>query len=212
VVSLVKRSSLDQPVPDLYLFGLLGAFKGYYPGYARSILTSGDHFTWAVLKAHTGNTAGRVTLRSRDPREMPAINFHYFEEGNNKEEDLNAVVEGIETVRRINARSGDAIEEEILPGPGVKTKAQIREFIKDNAWGHHASCSCRIGPPGDKMAVVDSRFKVHGIRNLRVVDASVFPRIPGFFIVCAIYMIGEKARDVIVEDAHKINLDPDGHL
>ena len=44
-------------------------------------------------------------------------------------------------------------------------------------------------------------FKVHGVEGLRVVDASVFPRIPGFFLVSAIYMIGEKAADVIAADA-----------
>ena len=51
------------------------------------------------------------------------------------------------------------------------------------------------------MAVVDSKFRVQGTKNLRVVDASVFPRIPGFFIVTSIYMISEKASDVILADA-----------
>ena len=51
------------------------------------------------------------------------------------------------------------------------------------------------------MAVVDSKFRVHGTKNLRVVDASVFPHIPGLFIVTAIYMISEKASDVILADA-----------
>jgi choline dehydrogenase len=58
-----------------------------------------------------------------------------------------------------------------------------------------------MGPAGDPMAVVDSRFRVFGTQGLRVVDASVFPRIPGFFIVTPIYMISEKAADVITEDA-----------
>jgi choline dehydrogenase-like flavoprotein len=49
--------------------------------------------------------------------------------------------------------------------------------------------------------VLDSNFSVHGARRLRVVDASVFPRIPGFFLVSAVYMIGEKAADVILRDA-----------
>ena len=52
------------------------------------------------------------------------------------------------------------------------------------------------------MAVVDSRFRVIGTKGLRIVDASVFPRIPGFFIVTPIYMISEKAADVIIEDAN----------
>jgi choline dehydrogenase len=51
------------------------------------------------------------------------------------------------------------------------------------------------------MPVVDSRFRVFGTKGLRIVDASVFPRIPGFFIVTPIYMIGKKAADVIVEAA-----------
>ena len=50
------------------------------------------------------------------------------------------------------------------------------------------------------MAVLDGRFRVRGTRGLRVVDASVFPRIPGFFITCAIYVAGEKAADAILED------------
>jgi choline dehydrogenase len=53
------------------------------------------------------------------------------------------------------------------------------------------------------MAVVDSRFRVLGTQGLRVVDASVFPKIPGYFIVSAVYMISEKASDVITEDASR---------
>lgn len=58
-----------------------------------------------------------------------------------------------------------------------------------------------MGPKDDPMAVVDGNFRVHGTKNLRVVDASVFPRIPGFFIVTSVYMISEKASDVILADA-----------
>jgi choline dehydrogenase len=58
-----------------------------------------------------------------------------------------------------------------------------------------------MGLPTAPMAVVDSKFRVIGARALRVVDASVFPRIPGFFIVTPTYMISEKASDVIAEDA-----------
>ena len=55
----------------------------------------------------------------------------------------------------------------------------------------------------DLGGVVSGDFKVHGTQGLRVVDASVFPRVPGLFIVSAIYMIGEKAADVIAADAKK---------
>ena len=83
----------------------------------------------------------------------------------------------------------------------MQTTGEIEQFVKTHAWGHHACGTCRIGPAGDRMAVVDSRFRVHGIEGLRVVDASVFPRIPGFFIVTPVYMVSEKATDVILEDA-----------
>ena len=55
--------------------------------------------------------------------------------------------------------------------------------------------------PEDQGGMVDSRFRVHGVRNLRVVDASIFPRIPGYFIVTSIYMIAEKAADIMLGDA-----------
>ena len=65
-------------------------------------------------------------------------------------------------------------------------------------WGHHASCTCPIGTDDDEHAVLDGDFRVRGVENLRVVDASVFPKIPGFFIVSSVYTIGEKAADVIL--------------
>ena len=73
--------------------------------------------------------------------------------------------------------------------------------MRDTAWGHHASCSCAIGPQADG-GVLGSDFTVHGTRRLRVVDASVFPRIPGFFIASAVYIVAEKAADAILRAAH----------
>ncbi|MEU4039746.1 GMC oxidoreductase [Streptomyces collinus] len=58
-----------------------------------------------------------------------------------------------------------------------------------------------MGRPDDPSAVVDSAFRVRGVDRLRIVDASVFPRIPGFFVAAPIYMISEKASDVILGDA-----------
>ena len=153
------------------------------------------------MKGHTNNASGSVTLRSNDPRDTPEINFHYFTESVNAGEDLESLVSGVETVRNIIRRCGDLVVEEVVPGPKVRSQEEIGNFVKDQAWGHHASCTCKMGPATDDMAVVDSRFRVHGTQNLRVVDASVFPKIPGFFIVSSVYMISEKASDVIAEDA-----------
>jgi choline dehydrogenase-like flavoprotein len=89
------------------------------------------------------------------------------------------------------------IEVEELPGAGVQSDDELRAYVRDQAWGHHASSTCAIGRR-EEGGVVSSDFRVHGTDGLRVVDASVFPRIPGFFIASAVYMIGEKAADVIL--------------
>ncbi|GJL56052.1 MAG: oxygen-dependent choline dehydrogenase [Nitrospirales bacterium] len=202
VLSLIKRSKPNRPDPDLYIFGLVGYFRGYYPGYSQDVTRGKNFFTWAILKAHTQNRGGTVTLRSSDPRDTPQINFRYFEEGTaGWQEDLDSVVDGIQTVRRIMKRADGVVEQELVPGEAYDTKEQLQQFVKDNAWGHHASCTCKMGPKDDSLAVVDGNFRVYGTKNLRVVDASVFPKIPGFFIVTSVYMISEKAADVILADA-----------
>jgi choline dehydrogenase len=206
LIGIIKRSKPERKDPDLYIFGLPGYFKGYFPGYSTVFERFRDRFTWAILKARTNNTAGSVTLRSSDPTDTPRIEFHYFEEGNDTSgEDLEAVVSGIELVRDMNRRlqAAGLVEEELVPGPEYTTPDKLREFIRNEAWGHHASCTNKIGADNDASAVLDSRFRVRGVKGLRVVDASVFPKIPGYFIVSAIYMASEKAADVITEDAQR---------
>jgi len=205
MLAVLKKSREDINLPDLFCMSLLARFEGYFPGYSKLISGHHDYLSWIVLKAHTRNTAGTVALRSSDPCEPPLINFRYFDEGNDKaEEDLNSVVDGIKFVRRISAdlKRDKLIAEERLPGDHVQSDAELRDFVRQNAWGHHASCSCPIGPR-EKGGVLSSDFRVHGTKALRVVDASVFPRIPGFFIASAVYMIGEKAADVILADISK---------
>jgi len=204
VLAVVKQSKQDR-IPDLFCAGLVGNFRGYFPGYSQLIAERQNYLSWIVLKARTRNRGGTVTLQSADPRQPPRINFHYFDEGSDDEgKDLDAVVEGLKFVRAMtrDLKEQGLIVAEELPGEQFQTDAELREFVRDNAWGHHASCSCAIGPR-EKDGVLTSDFRVHGTRGLRVVDASVFPRIPGFFIVSAIYMIGEKAAEVILASETK---------
>jgi choline dehydrogenase len=208
VLATITRSDPGkQPAPDLVIFGLPGRFTGYKPGYSKTVVQK-DQFTWAILKGHTKNTAGTVTLRSKDPRDTPLINFRYFEEGNDAaQEDLEAVVKGLKIARSINSKLEVKLltKNEEVPGPNVQSDDQLRQFVKDQAWGHHASCSNKMGPRSDPTAVVDSKFRVHGTQGLRVVDASVFPRIPGCFIVVPVYMAAEKASDDILADAKAVS-------
>lgn len=202
ILAIIKRSDKSRPLPDLFLMGLVGSFCGYFPGYSDAILKRHDTMTWAILKAHTENRAGSVTLRSADPRDPPIVNFRYFEEGDDAAgADLDAVVHGIEFARSLLKSMAHVVEAEEIPGPNVQSNDELREFVRNNAWGHHASCTCPIGNRDDPMAVLDGDFRVYGTKGLRVVDASVFPRIPGFFIVSAVYMVSEKATDVILRDA-----------
>jgi choline dehydrogenase-like flavoprotein len=202
VISVIARSSPAAMSPDLFLYAILTRFEGYFPGYSSLPARNPDCLTWVVLKAHTNNTGGEVTLRSADARERPDVNFHYFEEGSaSHEQDLKAVARGMSLARRLAAvlKDQNLIAREEVPGDAVPDE-ELPDFVRDHAWGHHASCTCRIGRREDG-AVLSSDFKVHGVEGLRVVDASAFPRIPGFFIVSAVYMIGEKAADVIGDTA-----------
>jgi choline dehydrogenase-like flavoprotein len=203
ILAAVVRSGPGQLDPDLFCFATVADFKGYVPLYSKTLAENLNCLSWVVLKGHTKNTAGEVTLRSADPRDPPVINFHYFNEGTDPAgDDLQAVVNGVKLVRRLSAslKKQRQIESEEFPGDNVQSDDQLREFVKRNAWGHHASCTCPIGPR-NAGGVLSSDFKVYGTTGLRVVDASAFPRIPGLFIASAVYMIGEKAADVIADAA-----------
>ena len=205
LIGVIKRSSTRKSTdpPDLYIFGVPGLFRGYELGYAQVATHSKDYFTWAVLKGHTDNRKGEVTLNSADPFERPDINFNYFEEGTQPyADDVQSVVDGLEFVQKINERLKikGVLTEQVAPGPEEKN---LYKFVRDNAWGHHASCTCQIGPVGGEHAVLDKDFQVQGVENLRVVDASIFPRIPGLFILASVYMISEKASEVIIKKYRK---------
>jgi choline dehydrogenase len=210
-VTIIKRSSRELLDPDLFIFGVPGKFGGYEPGYSTDALADRSLFTWLVLKGHTKNKAGTVKLRSTDPRDTPRIEFHYFDEGHTANgeaaHDLDAMVRGVNFVRDIGRKARVLMGapffgryDEISPGPDAATADEVAEWVEDEAWGHHASCTAKMGGDDDPMAVLDSHFRVRGVSGLRVVDASVFPSIPGFFIVLPTFMISEKATDVILGD------------
>jgi choline dehydrogenase-like flavoprotein len=96
-------------------------------------------------------------------------------------------------------RSGVIAAEEV-PGTTLNSDEELSAFVRNHAWGHHACGTCAIGKRGED-GVLGSDFRVHWTAALRVVDASVFPRIPGYFIAAAVYMVTEKAADVILADA-----------
>lgn len=200
-IAVTRRSRHAKGDSDIFMMALLAQFEGYRPGYSLDVQQYKDRMTWAVLKARTANRAGTVRLRSADPRDTPVICFSQFDEGTGGgAEDLDAVVDAVEDARRLMAplHHDGTVLEELVPGAAV-SGAALRDWVRDNAWGHHASCTCPIGARAEG-GVVDARLRVHGVRGLRIVDASIFPRIPGFFIASAIYLAAERAADLILQD------------
>ena len=128
----------------------------------------------------------------------------------NSERDVNGMLEAIKAMRAVNAQNKQ-FRKEIQPGATRPDGSEeLREWVKTQAWGHHASCTCRIGSDPwrddprnleDRFAVLDTRFRVHGVERLRVVDASLFPYIPGYFILTPILIVSEKAADTILESS-----------
>ncbi len=204
VLAIIKRSFSHLDLPDLFIFAILGMFKGYYPNWSVEQLQYANYLTLAILKAHTLNGSGEVTLRSADPRDMPLINFRYFDKSTDPDGlDLKAVVAGIRFVRELTRelKAQGVIAEETWPGEHLKTNEELANWVISEVWGHHASCTCPI-KPRKNGGVLTSDFRPYGTHGLRVVDASVFPRIPGMFILSAILMTAEKAADVIIADAN----------
>jgi choline dehydrogenase len=207
VIGFIRRSSVaEHGEPDQFIFGVPGRFDGYYTGWSKEAVKKPyDKWTWLLLKAHT-RFRGKVTLRTKDPLDPPDVHFNYFERDRNgltpdAAADLDAMRDGVQFVKRLIDDAPKllmGLDPEIMQGVDLETPKGIDAFVEARAWGHHASCTCKIGrDDDDQNAVLDSKFRVRGIERLRVVDASVFPTIPGFFLVMPTYMISEKAADEI---------------
>ncbi|KAH7341198.1 hypothetical protein BKA66DRAFT_577162 [Pyrenochaeta sp. MPI-SDFR-AT-0127] len=178
------------------------ALEGFWPGMPNNY--GPRQYMCAMAHMEPRSRAGSVRLRSADPTDTPEINFRFWEVGG--EEDLRELVDAIKIIRQgFEAAEAPATPwNEIHPCHGNTTGCSDEEqldFFRHQSFGHHASSTCAIGAADDPMAVVDSKFRVHGVKNLRVVDTSVFPYVPGAFPVLPTYMISDKASGDIIGDA-----------
>ncbi|KAK7755519.1 hypothetical protein SLS62_002451 [Diatrype stigma] len=192
---------------DLILYGTSDAVTGHLPPYMNftDLDNAENVYTYTVSESHPHNRAGTVRLRTADPRDVPEINFEYFADEDGGDADIQGLVDGIEFTRRAFAAvPGDGVAVgELWPGPDVVTQDQLREYVRAESYGHHAAGTAAIGADDDPLAVLDSRFRVRGVKGLRVVDMSVFPTVPGTFPLISIFMMSEKASATILEDAKK---------
>jgi choline dehydrogenase-like flavoprotein len=137
---------------------------------------------------------GRLELASADPRTPVRIIQNFL----STENDRRTLRDGFKIARDVaHQKPLDPFRgEEVLPGPKVKTDAEIDAHIRaTSATAHHPASTCKMGI--DDMAVVDPTLKVRGIDSLRVVDSSVFPDLVGGNINAPTIMIAEKASDLI---------------
>ena len=141
---------------------------------------------------------GTVRLGSPDPLAAPRISFDFMR----TEYDAQAILSGIKLIRKIAAQPAlkPYIVEEIAPGPGVASDAELIEFVRQTGVSnHHPTSSCAMGHGPN--TVVDPRLRVHGISGLRVADASIMPQVVAGNTNAPSIMIGEKAAAMILEDA-----------
>jgi choline dehydrogenase len=183
------RSNTDVKYPNLQFHFLPLAIR--YDGTAPS---AGHGFQLHVGPMNT-DVRGSVKIKSSDPLEYPSILFNYLSTENERKEWCEAIRcarELIETSAMDKYRG-----EELSPGKDVQTDDEILDFVaREGESAYHPSCTCKMGY--DDMAVVDGEMRVHGIENLRVVDASVMPYVTNGNIYAPVMMIAEKAADAIL--------------
>jgi choline dehydrogenase-like flavoprotein len=140
------------------------------------------------------SSRGSVRLRSADPAAPPRIVSNLL----GSQTELDAVIRAFDFVDELASRRplADLFDEQVNPGPGVD-RSLIEPWIRaETQHMYHAACSVRIGAPGE--GAVDAQLRVHGVEGLRVIDASVMPRITSGNTHAPTIMIGERGADLLL--------------
>ena len=196
------RSDASKPAVDLQLYFSPVSYTKT-PLSERKLLNP-DPFS-AFLLSHNPcrpTSRGQISLASPDPKQHPKIEPNYL----STSEDIATVLAGNRLLREI-AKSrplADIITEEIIPGVDIEgDDALLADFRARADTVYHPTSSCMMGKD-PKASVVDSRLRVHGIKGLRVVDASIFPNITSGNTNAPTVMVAEKGSAMILEDARSL--------
>lgn len=155
-----------------------------------------DRFITITVSLVFPRSRGAITLRSADPLAAPIIRANYLQE----QADVDALVRGVKLARYFGEADSynDLKGEEILPGPAAKSDSDLAAFARrDSDTIYHGAGTCKMGPAGDKTAVVDPSLRVRGVDGLRVADGSIMPEVVNATTHAACVMIGEKASDLV---------------
>ena len=192
-VLLKSRPGLDRPDIQLLCNPVRLDAALWLPGIKRA----GPHSFYITVCQLYAKSRGRVSLRSSRAEDSPRIVFNLF----SHEDDFTSMRAGIRAARAIYRQPPLAalIAEEVLPGAALQSDAQLDDAMRElGGITHHPVGTCAMGTA--PLAVVDAMLRVHGVRGLRVVDASVMPSMVGGNTNATVVMIGEKAADMILHD------------
>ncbi|RZL95580.1 MAG: FAD-binding protein [Variovorax sp.] len=150
--------------------------------------------SWALCAGLTApKSRGEVRLRSANPADRPIVDARFL----SHPDDVKALAHGIEVCRDIgnSPPMRDFVKREVAPGKKLTGQA-IDDFVRDGATTYfHQVGTCRMGK--DTGAVVDARLRVNGVRNLRIADSSIMPRIPGVATMATCALIGERMAEIL---------------
>jgi choline dehydrogenase len=166
-----------------------------YTNNGRTIINKHGFMTYFTLQRP--GSRGCVKIRSDDPLAVPAIDLHYLDDPN----DIATIREGIRISRRLFAQpSFDPYRgEEYQPGAAAQSDTDLDAYIRREVTSnYHLSGTCKMG--NDSMAVVDHTLRVRGLAGLRVIDASIMPRIVSGNTNAPTIMIAEKGAKMVVEN------------
>lgn len=188
------RSNENEDYPNLMFHFLPMAIR--YDGSQPE----GEHGFQFHVGPMYSDTKGHVHIKSNDPKDKPEILFNYLA----TEQDRREWVEAVRTSRKLldTPAMKDFTDGEISPGSAVETDEEILEWVRNDAeTALHPSCTAKMGPADDEMAVVDPEtMQVHGVEGLYIADASVMPIITNGNIYAPVVMLAEKAADLIKGD------------